>query len=238
MGNCWTIEPDVSVVIPARDEEHYVRGALASVAAQRWPTGWLEVVVVDNGSADATADVVRAFAAAEPRLAVRLVAEPVAGLARAKNRGAAVARGRYVVFLDADSRLAPDLVARVMARVAAGYPAGGIAVVADSTDWLDRGFFGLMEFGKRLFRIHAQMFYCARDLFARQGGFDEALHLAEDSEFLGRVARAGVPICHIAASPIATSPRRLRRLPLRLAMVTTLVRWALAHAGVGRRWRY
>jgi glycosyltransferase involved in cell wall biosynthesis len=238
MGTCWAVEPDVSVVIPARDEERYVGGALASVAAQRWPAGWLEVVVVDNGSTDGTAAVVRAFAAAHPRLAVRLVAEPVAGLARAKNRGAAAARGRYLLFLDADSRLAPDLVARVMARVAAGYPAGGIAVVADSADLLDRGFFGLMEFGKRLFRIHAQMFYCARDLFAGHGGFDEGLQLAEDSEFLGRLARAGVPLCHVTESRIATSPRRLRRLPLRLAMVTMLVRWALAHAGVGRRWRY
>lgn len=231
-------EPDVSVVIPARDEARYVRGALASVAAQSWPVAGIEAVVVDNGSVDATAEVVRSFMAEERRLAVRLVHEPFPGLAAAKNRGVGCARGRWLIFLDADSRMVPDLVERVMARVRMGYPAGGIAVVADSGDWLDRGFFALMEFGKRLFRIRAQMFYCSRDLFERAGRFNEDLHLAEDSDLLSRLARAGVPICYVSESWIATSPRRLHSLPLRLGVLTTFARWALAHGGIGRRWHY
>jgi GT2 family glycosyltransferase len=167
-----------------------------------------------------------------------LVDEPVPGLAAAKNRGAGYARGRWLIFLDADSRMVPDLVERVMARVRMGYPAGSIAVVADSGDWMDRGFFALMELGKRLFRIRAQMFYCSRDLFERVGRFDENLRLAEDSDLLSRLERAGVPICYVAESWIATSPRRLHSLPLRLGMLTTFARWALAHGGIGRRWRY
>lgn len=226
------------MVIPARNEAGYVGRALASVAQQRWPLARLEVVVVDNGSVDGTAEAVRAFMAQEPRLAVRLVTEPAPGRARAKNRGARVARGRWLIFLDADSRMAPDLVERVVARGGGGCLAGSIAVVADSSDWLDRGFFALMELGKRLFHIRAQMFYCDRALFERFGGFDERLHLAEDREFLRRLQRAGVAVCHLTESWIATSPRRLHRLPLRLALLTTFVRWALAHVGIGRRWRY
>ncbi|MGN6809813.1 MAG: glycosyltransferase [Thermomicrobiales bacterium] len=234
---CSTCAPDVSVVIPARNEAGYLRGALASVAAQRCPAGLLEAVVVDNGSVDGTGALARAFGD-DGGLPVRVVDEPTPGLARAKTSGVRQARGRWLIFLDADSRLAPDLTARVLRRVAEGYPAGCITVVADTNDWLDRGFFGLMEFGKRLFHIHAQMFYCSRDLFDRFGGFDPALRLAEDSEFLRRLERAGVPVCHVTESWIATSPRRLHSLPLRLALVTTLVRWTLAHAGIGRRWRY
>ena len=109
---------------------------------------------------------------------------------------------------------------------------------ADSSDLLDRAFFGLMEFGKGLFRLHAQMFYCERELFIRQNGFSVDLVLAEDREFLARLERDGNSLCQIRNSWIATSPRRLRQLPFRLSMVTMLVRWALANWGIGRRWRY
>jgi len=230
--------PEVSVVIPAHNEEAYVRHALASVAAQRWPLAQLEAIVVNNGSIDATAEVVRTFMVEQPGLAVRLLDEPRPGLARAKNQGANAARGEWLIFLDADSRMAPDLVAAVVRRGQQGYPAGSIAVVADSGDWLDRGFFALMEFGKRRFGIHAQMFYCARSLFQQVGGFAEDLQLAEDRELLCRLERAGVAVCHVTESYIATSPRRLHSRPLRLGVLTTFARWALAHGGVGRRWRY
>ena len=53
-----------------------------------------------------------------------------------------------------------------------------------------------------------------------------------------RLRSNGVPLGHISDQAIATSPRRLRNLPLRMAMVTTLARWALGHAGVGRSWPY
>ena len=232
------MRPDVSVVIPARNEERYIRTALASVAVQTWPIALLEAVVVDNGSTDATREVVQAFMAGELHLAVQLVDEPAHGVARAKNRGASVARGRWLIFLDADSRMAPYLVERVVARGCRGYRAGSIRVVADSQDVLDRAFFGLLEFGKVLFGLRAQMLYCQRELFRQCGGFDEHLQLAEDLEFLARLERAGVPVCHVTESWIATSPRRLHTLPCRLGMLAMLVRWALARWGSGRRWRY
>ena len=225
-------------MIPARNEERYIRAALVSVAAQTWPVALLEAVVVDNGSTDGTREVVQAFMAGEPHLAVQLVDEPAHGVARARNRGASVARGRWLIFLDADSRMAPDLVGRVMLRTRQGHPAGSVRVVADSHDILDRAFFGLIEFGKVLFGLRAQMFYCERELFIQCGGFDEHLQLVEDLEFLGRLQRAGIAVCHVTESWIATSPRRLHTLPCRLGMLTMLARWALAKWGVGRRWRY
>ena len=77
--------------------------------------------------------------------------------------------------MDADSRMAPDLAARVVRRGRRGYPAGSIRIIADSHDPLDRAFFGLLEFGKDLFKLQAQMFYCSRELFTRLGGFAEGL---------------------------------------------------------------
>lgn len=212
--------------------------ALASVAAQTWPLDKLEAVVADNGSTDGTSAAVRAFMAREPRLAVHLVCAPIAGVSRAKNRGARAAHGRWLLFLDADSRLAPDLVERVMARAGSGCPAASIRIVADGRDPLDRAFFGIVEFGKRLFGLRAQMFYCPREAFLELGGFDEALVLAEDCDLMDRLLRAGIPIGHLSESWIATSPRRLHRGRWRLGMLTMFARWALAKRGVGRRWRY
>lgn len=229
---------EVSIVIPARNEAAYIGASLASVLAQDWETATLEAVVVVNGTTDATAEVVRGFAAAAAPLAVRLVEEAAPGIARARNLGIHAARGNVVIFLDADSRMAPNLVRCVVDTVRAGYPAGSIPVIADSRDLLDRAFFGVLEFGKRLFRIHAQMFYCRRDLLLRLHGFDERLRLAEDRELLVRLSRAGVPLGRVRGSWIATSPRRLHALPLRLGIPLTLARWALAHAGIGRDWAY
>lgn len=238
MHSSWPPDTAVSVIIPARNEERYVAAALASVAAQTWPLERLDVVVVDNGSTDATAAAVQRAMAATPRLSIRLVHEQIVGVSRAKNRGAQVAGGHWLVFMDADSRMAPDLVERVVERGRSGCLAGSIRIVADSRDVLDRAFFGLIEFGKGLFNLPAQMFYCQREPFLRLGGFDESLRLAEDREFLQRLARSGVPLCRLAESWIATSPRRLHRLPWRLGMLTMLIRWALANWGIGREWRY
>mgnify|MGYP005846913295 CR=1 FL=1 len=236
-------EPLVSVVIPARDEEAYVESALASVASQRYHLGCLECIVVDNASSDATAQVAVAFANRQPELKVSVVTEPTVGVACAKNLGARVARGRILVFLDADSQMDGDLIKHVVARYRDGSPAGSIRVAADSDDWLERAFFDLMEVGKVLFGIRSQMMYCDRALFLALGGFRPDLRVAEDLEFLRRVKAhlrhdSGGDVCHIRSSLILTSPRRLRTRPFRLGLLTLFVRWALAFVGIGRNRSY
>lgn len=233
----------VSVVIPAHDEAEYIRAALASVAAQEYPSDRLECVVVDNASADGTAALAWAFAAECAGLAVVVVREPELGVGRAKNRGARAARGDVLIFLDADSRMEPTLVRAVVARRRAGHLAGSIRVVADSEHPLERGFFALTEVGKVLCGIRAQMLFCERELFLTLGGFRPDLRLAEDVEFLRRVAAHArahglADVCHVRGSAIATSTRRLRALPLHLNVVVLFVRWLLAFAGIGRRRRY
>ena len=238
MDHSSTPDPDLSIVIPARNEAQYIRRALRSVAGGTWPLDRLEALVVDNGSTDGTAEVVRSFIASHPAIAIRLLHEPTAGISRAKNRGLEAARGGWLIFLDADSRMAADLVEHVVKCGRMGYAAGSIPVIADSSDPVDRGFFALLEFGKRLFNIQAQMFFCSREAYTRVGGFAEDLRLAEDRDFLERVRDAGLPMCRITSSSIATSPRRLRTLPWRLNMFVMFFRWTLANWGIGRRRRY
>ncbi|MDQ6749207.1 MAG: glycosyltransferase family 2 protein [Actinomycetota bacterium] len=88
---------DVSVVVPARDAAHLIEPLLRSLMGQRFE-GEHEVIIVDNGSRDATADLAEASG-------MRVLRRPRgAGPGVARNDGAAVARGRILAFTDADCR--------------------------------------------------------------------------------------------------------------------------------------
>lgn len=92
--------PDITVLICTRNRANQLKNVLTSAAAMRVPSGlrW-EMVVVDNGSSDHTADVVQSFG---DRLPVRVVREEAAGLSNARNRGVAEAQGRYICWTDDD----------------------------------------------------------------------------------------------------------------------------------------
>jgi glycosyltransferase involved in cell wall biosynthesis len=96
--------PVVSVVVPCFNHGRFLREALLSIGTPAVPT---EIIVVDDGSADSTAEVVATFATPNLFRGVRQANE---GLAAARNRGLGESRGRYVVFLDADDRLVPGAI--------------------------------------------------------------------------------------------------------------------------------
>lgn len=109
------VAPCVSVLIPARNEERHVRDALQSVVGQ---SGVMEILVYDDHSTDGTAEAVRSIAHQHP--VVRLI-EPVPlpegwyGKPFACFELASRARGRWLLFLDADARLAPNAVPAMVA---------------------------------------------------------------------------------------------------------------------------
>jgi len=104
----------VSVVMPYRDAAATLAMAAGSILRQGWRA--IELILIDDGSADGGPGIAQALAAADPR--VRPIvnrAEP--GVAGARNSGIAAATGRYVAFLDADDWSHPDRIARQMAAV-------------------------------------------------------------------------------------------------------------------------
>lgn len=100
----------VSVVIPAWNVAGLLPRCLDSLLAQTHRP--LEIIVVDDGSTDATGEVVRSYHERHPE--VQLVAQPHRGLGPARNTGLSVAQGEYLCFVDADDWVEPDYVAGLL----------------------------------------------------------------------------------------------------------------------------
>lgn len=177
------------MIVPARDVEAHIGSALTALAAQRTRREW-ELVVVDDGSRDATAAIVeRAGGRA------RLIRGPGAGAAAARNMGAAAARGRVLAFTDADCAPAPDWLDAALSAIDAGHDLVQGQVIAapgvpigpwDRTVWVQSEY-GLYETANLIVR---------RELFERVGGFIAPFHhsgrpLGEDVYFGWRARRAG-----------------------------------------------
>lgn len=101
----------LSVIICTRNRAQRLRTTLESLLAQEQPAGQFEIIVIDNGSIDDTAEVVRSFAARGP---VRYAFEGSPGLGRARNRGISLARGRFLAFTDDDVAAHKDWAARIV----------------------------------------------------------------------------------------------------------------------------
>ncbi|MDE2363326.1 MAG: glycosyltransferase family 2 protein [Hyphomicrobiales bacterium] len=117
--------PRVSVVTAAFNAAGHIASALESVARQTC-TDW-ELIVVDDGSTDSTADVVQGFAARDSRVRYRRLARN-AGVAAARNAALGMARGDWVTVLDSDDAYAPDRLQTLLDRA----ESDGLDIVADN----------------------------------------------------------------------------------------------------------
>lgn len=102
----------VTVVIPCYRQAHLLPEAVGSVLAQTL-AAW-ELIIVDDGSPDDTADVAQRLIAGNPGRRIHLLQQPNAGLGRARNAGICAGHAPYILVLDADDTIAPDLLARTI----------------------------------------------------------------------------------------------------------------------------
>ena len=175
----------LSVIIPAWNEASLLPGTLASLHQAVREAGLAaEVIVVDNASTDGTAGIAACHG-------VRLVHEPVRGIARARNAGARAARGDVLVFLDADTRVTARHLLAVRNAVDAGWAGGGAPLALSDCRYRMVGAgVVLWNILARCFGLAAGCFvFTPRELHNAVGGFDERLYAGEEIGYSRRLAR-------------------------------------------------
>jgi glycosyltransferase involved in cell wall biosynthesis len=103
-----TNKVDVAIIIPTRNRQESLRRTLASVVQCMDGVSSYEVIVVDNGSSDGTAEVVRSAQQRHPQCEIRYFHEPIPGLLSGRHRGAAESRAEILAYLDDDVLLNPS----------------------------------------------------------------------------------------------------------------------------------
>lgn len=202
----------VSVIVPAFNEERGLAASLKSIRcainAFRDVAWTSELIVCDNNSTDRTAEIAIASGA-------RVVFEPINQISRARNRGAAEARGDWLVFVDADSHPSRELFDDMMRAIRAGKCiAGGSTVMTDSTHIAPRVIVGCWNSISRLTRWAAGSFiFCEATTFRALSGFSEELYAAEEIELFRRLKRAArkqrKEIVILRRHPLLTSARKM-----------------------------
>jgi glycosyltransferase involved in cell wall biosynthesis len=233
--------PAVSVLMSVRDGAPWVRPAVLSVLAQT--ASDLELIVIDDGSTDATADLLAALH--EPRL--RVERQEPAGLTRSLNRALALARAPLLARLDADDLAAPDRLERQRAFLdahpdvgllgtgarevdASGHEVGVVSPPAEDAQ-IRRALIRANPF------VHSSVMM-RRSVLDRVGGYDEALPVAQDYDLWMRMSR----ITRLGNLPEPLVVRHL--LPGRVSAVRdgerlsteTRVRWRAVRSGAYPWW--
>ncbi len=202
-------KPLVSILIPCYNAEKWLAETLQSALAQTWEE--IEVILVDDGSTDATLAVARSFESP----IVQVMHQPHQGASVARNRLLQVAQGEYLQYLDADDLLHPDKIATQLLLLLQN-PAGKLATCAtlhfydgcpawkgkvetglpylvssdDPVDWLIRLWGGDGAGGK----ADVASWLTPRAVADRAGLWDLSLSLDDDGEYFARVVLASTGI--------------------------------------------
>ena len=201
---------DYSIVIPAYNEQDWLPATMKALklAMADIPLRG-EIIVTDNNSTDATADVAREHGA-------RVVSEPVNQISRARNAGARKAQGRYLVFVDADTLVTAGLLKIALENLESQHCVGGGAIVRFEKEIKRSVHFvvALWNLLSRMFGLAAGCFvYCRKSDFEKAGGFSEAVYASEEiwlSRKLRKIGRRrGQKFCIIHQHAALSSGRKI-----------------------------
>ena len=195
---------DISVIIPLYNKVSTIERALRSVLEQSVPAR--EIIVVDDGSTDGSAEVVERVASP----LIRLVRQPNRGVSVARNRAMKEATGRWVALLDGDDVWCEEHLYNVE-RLIATYPdcgAYGMGFWVDTDGSRTLGNFpdteGIVDFfacSMRQYVLIPSATTLDRELALRLGGFPEGMRMGEDQYLWTKIARSS----RVAFSPCATA---------------------------------
>ncbi len=192
------VAPAVSVVVPVRNGARFLRRAIDSVLTQTWPD--FELIVIDDGSTDGTADILSALQTADPR--IRVIHQPPTGIVASLNSGVAAARADLIARLDADDISLPDRLEKQVAWMAANPRVAVLGGAVIFIDGADRKF----ELRRYVLEPHAvegvllsegpgvvhPAVIMRKSTVERVGGYRTAFELAEDYDLWLRISEVAL----------------------------------------------
>jgi glycosyltransferase involved in cell wall biosynthesis len=218
--NGWDLEatasltdpPFVSVVVPTWNRAGLLADCLKTLRAQDYPLDRFEIIVVDDGSTDATPEVVRRFQDGHPP-EVRDIHQEHKGVNAARNQGIAIARGDPICFVEDDTLMPPGwlraLVEGALRHPEAGVVGGPIRLRFEGTPprfcgrepLVGEGELELGANEQRVPWINGGNLAAWCWVFHAAGYFDEQLPQGgEETEWLHRVKAAGYPVWYIPSA--------------------------------------
>ena len=183
-------EPLISVVIPVFNGERFLAQTIESVRGQTWPR--VELIVVDDSSTDGSAAIARSYP-------LRYLCQEHAGVAAARNRGLAAARGELISFLDHDDLWLPQKLERQVQCLLDNPKAEMCACEMEvflqpgfDQAWLNLGWMDGSHLATQL-----GLLLVLRAVFGRVGGFDASYRSNSDMDWVLRARDRGVPIAFL-----------------------------------------
>jgi len=196
---------EFSVIVPALNEETYIEACLKSILRQTLPRNSYEIIVSDGESNDRTVEIARKYAD-------RVVVSKKRGIWWGRNQGAKFAKGKYLVFIDADTRIKEDYLETVHRYLESGvvglttaFEIEGIGLKIKILEYISCCYLWLNSEIDKASLIGINL--CVpRDVFMNVGGFRD--YALEDAAFSRELRKEG-QTCFLIQRKVVTSARRL-----------------------------
>ncbi len=212
----------ISFVIPAYNEELFLPNTIRSIRQAADEVGVdYEIIVVDNNSQDKTQEVAS-------QLGAKVVFEPHNQIAKARNTGAGVSQGEYLLFVDADTTINSDLLGITIEKLQSGDCCGGGTILTwdKSMGRISDLFLKIVMAFIYKMKVAAGCYvFCLKSAFQDLGGFNEKLYAAEEVYFSRNLRKWGKrnnkSFCLIRDASVLTSARKFEH-PFRLVSATLI----------------
>ena len=217
--------PKFSIIIPAHNEENYIRQTLHSIKQQTFQD--FETIVVANGCTDKTEEIVRK----RENEKLRLFSLPKPNVSVARNAGALNAQGSILVFLDADTQLAADTLYKINKDFIENYAVATTKVKPDSERWKYNFAMKAKNFLLKtgIFNGFSGILICSKDDFNDAGGYDPEVIVKEQHQLRRKLQEKGKYKC--LDSYVTTSMRRFERWSFREVAFFWAKTWSRYYLG-------
>jgi glycosyltransferase involved in cell wall biosynthesis len=194
--------PVFSIIIPAHNEENYIRKTLHSIKQQTFQN--YEVLVVANGCTDKTEQIVQKRGGEK----VRLHSIPRANVCAARNTGALNATARTLVFLDADTTLAPDALQKIKSSFNEKHSVATTKVHPDNKLWKHKLVTSIKNFSNStgIYEGCGGILICRKEDFHKASGYNADITLREHRRLIKKLMTMGEYTC--INTHVTTSMRR------------------------------